>query len=71
MSHSIHTRAMTVWSGWLAAPLLLCQCGPAVTHIPDYTPIGDGMKFIGICLVLAVIVAALATLVSGDSAGDD
>jgi hypothetical protein len=33
---------------------------------PDYTPFGDGMKAIGICLVVFGVVQALASLVMAD-----
>lgn len=33
---------------------------------PDYTPFGDGMKAIGICLVVFGVVQALASLVMAE-----
>ena len=52
--------------------LLLAHCGgsPVSMAPPDLTPIGDAVKFAGVCVVLAVLVAALASLVSGTSSGD-
>ena len=39
---------------------------------PDYTPFGDGMKAIGICLVVCAVVRALAELVISEiKSGDD
>ncbi len=33
---------------------------------PDYTPIGDGLKALGICLVCCAVVSVLGTLVKQD-----
>ena len=44
----------------LPATLLLAGCPGSQ---PDYTPFGDGMKAIGICLVVYGVVQALASLV--------
>ena len=45
---------------WIIPALLLSGCGDSG---PDYTPFGDGMKAIGICLVVCAVVRALAELV--------
>jgi hypothetical protein len=45
---------------WIVPVLLLSSCGDSG---PDYTPFGDGMKAIGICLVVCAVVRALAELV--------
>ena len=47
---------------WIVLILLLSGCGDSG---PDYTPFGDGMKAIGICLVVCAVVRALAELVQG------
>ena len=44
--------------------LILSACGQSQ---PDYTPFGDGMKAIGICLVVCAVVNALASLVRGEN----
>jgi hypothetical protein len=48
----------------VAAPLLLTGC---LESQPDYTPFGDGMKAIGICIVVYGIVQALAGLVKTEN----
>jgi hypothetical protein len=40
---------------------LLTGCGP------DYTPIADGMKALGICFVVYGVIAALADLIKGEN----
>ena len=47
----------------LAATLLLSGCNESQ---PDYTPVGDGMRAIGICLVVYGVVQALASLVTAE-----
>ena len=47
----------------IAATLLLTGC---LESQPDYTPFGDGMKAIGICIVVYGVVQALAELVKGE-----
>lgn len=47
----------------IVAALILTGCGNSG---PDYTPIGDGLKAIGICMVVAAVVAALADLVKSE-----
>jgi hypothetical protein len=42
-----------------AVTLLLAGC---VESQPDYGPIGDGLKAIGVCLVVVAVVKALASL---------
>ena len=37
--------------------VLLAACGNA--GVPSMVPIGDGMRFLGICAVIAVLVAVL------------
>lgn len=41
----------------------LSGCGPSG---PDFTPIGDGLKAVGICIVCGCVVHALGALVRGD-----
>ncbi len=43
--------------------LLLSSCAEAQ---PDYTPIGDGLKTIGICLVCFAVVQVLGALSKHD-----
>ncbi|MEM7145345.1 MAG: hypothetical protein AAF591_09430 [Verrucomicrobiota bacterium] len=50
------------------AAMLLLGCGSRPG--PDYGPIGDGMKMIGICLVLSALVGALAGLIAGNDEED-
>jgi hypothetical protein len=45
-------RFLLVW----VPPLLLAGCGP-VAPGPDLTPIEDGMRFLGVSLVVAVLAA--------------
>ena len=59
MSLNKTTRMLVV----LPATLLLAGCPGSQ---PDYTPFGDGMKAIGICLVVYGVVQALAILVMAD-----
>ena len=47
----------------LPATMLLAGCPGSQ---PDYTPFGDGMKAIGICLVVYGVVQALASLVMAE-----
>lgn len=58
------TTSFTACLGTL--PVLLCQCG-ATSHPPppDYTPFGDGLTAIGICLVCFAVVQVLGSLVGG------
>jgi hypothetical protein len=44
----------------LLVSLSLTGC---VDSTPDYTPIGEGMKALGICLVCCAVVGVLGTLV--------
>ena len=53
---------------WIVPILLLSGCGDSG---PDYTPFGDGMKAIGICLVVCAVVRALAELVQGGHKPDE
>jgi hypothetical protein len=48
----------------ISVGVLLGGCGESV---PDYTPFGDGMKAIGICIVVHGIVQALAGLVKTEN----
>jgi len=51
---------------WIVPILLLSGCGgsgPDYSPPADYGPVGDGMKAIGICLVVCAVVKALAELV--------
>ena len=51
----------------LAATVLLGGCpDPQPPPAPDYTPVGDGMKAIGISLVVFGVVQALARLVMAE-----
>ncbi len=47
----------------LIPTLLLSGCAEAQ---PDYTPIGDGLKTIGICLVCFAVVQVLGALSKQD-----
>jgi hypothetical protein len=51
-------------AGSLVLPVLLTHCGAPSYVTPDYTPIGDSIKFIGICVVVAVLVSTFATLIT-------
>ncbi len=51
-------------AGSLVLPILLTHCGGPTYVPPDYTPIGDSIKFIGICVVMAVLVATFANLIT-------
>jgi hypothetical protein len=64
--------------GSFVLPILLTHCGGPTYVPPDYTPIGDSIKFIGICVVVAVLVTTFASLIaatptppSADEADDD
>lgn len=48
----------------LIIPLLLCS--GCVQKAPDYTPIGDGLKTIGLCLVCCAVVQVLGGLSKQD-----
>lgn len=50
-----------------SAPLALCLLLSGCGSQPDYTPFGDGMKAIGICLVVYGIVNALVALIQGEN----
>ncbi len=53
---------------WASASLLLGGCAPAQ---PDLTPIGEGLKAIGVALVVFGVVGALADLIrSGERPRD-
>jgi hypothetical protein len=46
--------------GVVGTGVLLVACGEAGGPIgPSMTPIGDGLRFLGICAVVAVLVAVL------------
>jgi len=53
---------------WIIPVLLLTSCNESQ---PDYTPFGDGMKAIAICLVVAAVVRALAELAVSDKVRKD
>ena len=59
---SIQTRPA---KPWLLLPLLLLltHCGGSEPPPPDFTPIGEGLRFLGVCGVLAMVVFSLARLV--------
>ena len=51
----------------IALPVLLTHCGGGdYPPPPDYTPFGDGLKAIGICLVAFAVVQVLGSLANGD-----
>lgn len=50
----------------LALPVLLTHCGGDYPPPPDYTPFGEGLKAIGICLVAFAVVQVLGSLAKGD-----
>ena len=53
-------------AGILALPVLLSQCGgPSYPPPPDYSPFGDGLKAIGICVVCVAVVQVLGGLIGG------
>ena len=52
-------------TGLLALPLLLSQCVGGSPPPPDFTPFGDGLTAIGICLVCYAVVQVLGNLVGG------
>lgn len=60
-------RSKLPFAGSLALPLLLTHCGGQSYVTPDYTPIGDSIKFIGICVVVAVLVTTFASLIAATS----
>jgi hypothetical protein len=55
-------------AGSLVLPVLLTHCGGPSHVSPDFTPIGDSIKFIGICVVVAVLVTTLASLIAATPA---
>ena len=55
------------FAGCLGLILLFAGCKNSQ---PDYTPFADGMKAIGICLVVCAVVGALSDLVKGESKTD-
>lgn len=50
----------------LAAALAGCH-----DNQPDFTPIRDGLRAVGICLVAAATVTALAAVINGGKGGKD
>lgn len=50
----------------ITLPAVLTQCGGDYPPPPDYTPFGDGLKAIGICLVAFAVVQVLGSLAKGD-----
>ena len=53
-------------AGILTLPVLLSQCeSPSYPPPPDYTPLGDGLTAIGICIVCYAVVQVLGDLVGG------
>ena len=54
-------------AGSLVLPIVLTHCGGPTYVPPDYTPIGDSIKFIGICVVVAVLVTTFASLIAATS----
>lgn len=60
----------------ISIPLCVALLGLALTGCvksgPDYTPVGDGLKAIGISLVVCAVVAALADLIrAGEKPSDE
>ncbi len=53
------SKSTSAFIAFFLAALAVTGC---VKSGPDYTPIGDGMKAMGICLVVCSVVAALADL---------
>lgn len=51
----------------LLPSLLLVSCGGGPTHTTvepvDLKPVGNAVEFLGICLVAAVVVVVLATII--------
>lgn len=53
-------------AGILVLPVILSQCGGGnYPPPPDYTPFGDGLTAIGICLVCFAVVQVLGDLIGG------
>ena len=57
----IRTHVLLVGS---AITFLLAGC---LKSQPDYRPFGDGMKAIGICLVVCAVVKALVSLIGSEN----
>jgi len=49
--------------GVIGTGVLLSACGNEGS--PSMAPIGDGLRFLGICAVVAVLVAVLSTALRG------
>ena len=58
-----HPRLTT--AGIFTVPFLLSQCLGGSPPPPDFTPFGDGLTAIGICLVCYAVVQVLGDLVGG------
>jgi hypothetical protein len=58
-----HPRLTT--ASLLALPVLLSQCVGGSPPPPDFTPFGDGLTAIGICLVCYAVVQVLGNLAGG------
>lgn len=58
MSHSILTMLLLC----LGAVFLLTGCGTETTHVvaPDMEPVGSGLRFLGIAVVVMALVFVLA-----------
>ena len=52
-------------AGIFTVPVLLSQCVGGSPPPPDFTPFGDGLTAIGICLVCYAVVQVLGDLVGG------
>jgi hypothetical protein len=57
-----HLLSMT---GIVTLPVLLSQCVCGSPPPPDFTPFGDGLTAIGICLVCYAVVQVLGDLAGG------
>lgn len=48
-------------------PLMLVSCESIPCACPDMTPIGTGLRFLGVALVVAVLVAVIGDRMDGGS----
>jgi hypothetical protein len=47
----------------LVLPLLLTACKPAVETAVDMQPVGEGLRFLGFCIVLAVLLVLIGLFI--------
>lgn len=52
-------------SGIVTLPVILSQCAVGSPPPPDFTPFGEGLTAIGICLVCYAVVQVLGDLAGG------